>query len=72
MFNPILHSERTKLYTILAFLSVIGLNIGKPKTINFSFETNGKLLVLGIPILKHILKNFLDRAKFFQHFYDFG
>ena len=24
-FNPILHSERPKLYTILAFLSAIGL-----------------------------------------------
>ena len=23
------------------------------KTINFAFETNGKLMVLGVPILKH-------------------
>ena len=29
------------------------LNIGTPKIINFSFETNGKLMVLGVPILKH-------------------
>ena len=30
------------------------LNIGTPKNINFSFETNGKLMALGVPILKHI------------------
>ena len=29
------------------------LNIGTPKTINFPFETNGKLMILGVPILKH-------------------
>ena len=29
------------------------LNIGTPKNINFSFETNGKLMALGVPILKH-------------------
>ena len=29
------------------------LNIGTPKKINFQFETNGKLMVLGVPILKH-------------------
>ena len=29
-FNPILHSERPKLYTILAFLSAIGLTQQKP------------------------------------------
>ena len=28
------------------------LNIGTPKTINFPFGTNGKLMVLGVPILK--------------------
>ena len=28
------------------------VNIGTHKTINFSFGTNGKLMVLGIPILK--------------------
>ena len=26
------------------------LNIGTPKTINFPFETNGKLMALGVPI----------------------
>ena len=30
------------------------LNIGTPKNINFSFETNRKLMALGVPILKHI------------------
>ena len=29
------------------------LNIGTPKNVNFPFETNGKLMVLGVPILKH-------------------
>ena len=27
--------------------------MGRLKTINFQFETNGKLMVLGVPILKH-------------------
>ena len=31
------------------------LNTGTPKNINFSFETNGKLMALGVPILKHFL-----------------
>ena len=30
------------------------LNIGHLKTINFQFGTNGKLIVLGVPILKQI------------------
>ena len=29
------------------------LNIGTPKIVNFSFEINGKLMALGVPILKH-------------------
>ena len=29
------------------------LNTGTPKNINFLFETNGKLMALGVPILKH-------------------
>ena len=29
------------------------LNSGTPKNINFSLETNGKLMALGVPILKH-------------------
>ena len=29
------------------------LNTGTPKNINVSFETNGKLMALGIPILEH-------------------
>ena len=30
------------------------LNIGTPKNINFPFGTNGKSMVLGISVLKHI------------------
>ena len=29
------------------------LSTGTSKNINFSFETNGKLMALGVPILKH-------------------
>ena len=29
------------------------LNIGTPKNINFPFQTNGKLMALSVPILKH-------------------
>ena len=29
------------------------LNIGTHKTVNFPFETNGKLMVSDVPILKH-------------------
>ena len=32
----------------------INLNIGTPKKHYFSIGTNGKLMVLGIPILEHI------------------
>ena len=28
-------------------------NTGTPKNINFLFETNGKTMALGVPILKH-------------------
>ena len=30
-----------------------GLNIGTPKTIDFPFGTNGKSMILSVPILKH-------------------
>ena len=29
------------------------LNTATPKNINFSFQTNGKLMAFGVPILKH-------------------
>ena len=29
-------------------------DIGTPKIINFPFGTNGKFIILGVPILKHI------------------
>ena len=29
-------------------------NFGTPKNVFFTFATNGKLMVLGVPILKHI------------------
>ena len=33
------------------------LSIGTPNTINFPFVPNGKLMVLGVPIFKHIRVN---------------
>ena len=30
------------------------LILGTPKIINVPFETNGKLIILGVPIFKHI------------------
>ena len=29
-------------------------NFGTPKIINFPFGTNGKFIILGVPILEHI------------------
>ena len=31
------------------------LNIGTPKTINFPFVPNGKLMILGVPIFEHMI-----------------
>ena len=31
------------------------LNIGTPKTINFPFVPNGKLMILSVPIFEHII-----------------
>ena len=33
---------------------VIYLIFGTPKIMNFPFGTNGKFIILGVPILKHI------------------
>ena len=40
------------------------LNTGTPKNINFSFETNGKLTALGVPILKHFRVSNTDVSKY--------
>ena len=39
------------------FIFHLGQN-GAPKTINFPFGTNGKLMILGVPFCKHIRKVF--------------
>ena len=44
------------------------LNIGTPKNINFPFETNGKLMILGVPILKHFRVNWRKVIASFQNF----
>ena len=33
--------------------TLLCLTIGTPETISFPFETNGKVMVLGVPILRH-------------------
>ena len=35
-------------------VTLICLNIGTAKTVNFSFGTNEKVMVLGVPVLEHI------------------
>ena len=40
-------------------------NIGTPENINFPFGTNGKLMVLGVPILKHFMVLSQDVPSYF-------
>ena len=48
----------------------MSLNTGTPKNVNFSLETNGKLMALGVPILKHFRVSHLQtrdlKKKFVQ------
>ena len=50
----LIYLKLTPRFSLFNFYSeyLICLNIGTPKTINFPFETNGKLMVLGVPILR--------------------
>ena len=41
------------------------LNTGTLKNINFSFDTNGKLMALGVPILKHFRVFYIDTGSFY-------
>ena len=45
--------------------SIMCLNIGSPKTVNFPFGTNGKLLVLGVLVLKRI--RMISRLRVWSH-----
>ena len=47
------------------------LNIGTTKTINFPFGTNGKLMVLVVPISKHFMVK-MDLVETFGKFYQKG
>ena len=49
-------------------LIIMCSNIGTPKIINFPFGTNGKLIVLGVPILKHFRVLFSNFVLKFCHF----
>ena len=46
-------------------LNIFSLNIVTPKTIDFPFGTNGKSMILSVPILKHF-RVLLFMTKFFQ------
>ena len=35
--------------------TLMHIYIGTPKNIYFPFGTNGKLMILGVPIIKHIM-----------------
>ena len=37
-------------------------SIGSPKTINFPFVSNGKLMIIGVPIFKHIRVCYIKHA----------
>ena len=45
-------------------LNIFGLNIGTPKTIDFPFGTNGKSMILSVPILKHLRVASVQTLKF--------
>ena len=44
------------------------LSTGTPKNINFSFETNGKLMALGVPILKHFRVHIIHSIEHLLHY----
>ena len=62
-FNYIFCSKRQPYTVKFQWLEHLGnhentlkcLNIGTPKTINFPFVPNGKLMILGVPIFEHII-----------------
>ena len=56
---------------VLSFLdelTLLCLDIGTPKIVNFPFGTNGKLMVLGVPILKHFRVCYDGEVSFFQFY----
>ena len=52
------HSQYFKVnvsFKSFIFLTLKCLSIGTPKTINFPFVSNEKLMFLGVPVFKHIV-----------------
>ena len=47
-------------------LIIMCLNIGTPTNHRFPFGTNGKVVVLGVPILKHFRVDFLSVFLYFS------
>ena len=47
-------------------LIIMYLNIGTPNKHHFPFGTNGKVVVLGVPILKHFRVTYLHTDKYTQ------
>ena len=52
-------------------ITLMCLNFGTLKIINFPFGTNGKLIVLGVPILTHIMVVTLLQNSI-EYFYVYG
>ena len=50
-------------FSLLAGYTLMHLPFGTPKLINFPFETNGKLIILDVPILWHIMAAQYDFKK---------
>ena len=53
-FQPFSNNSKFRIFT-LKFLS-----IATPNIINFPFVSNAKLMVLGVPIVRHTLSKFWD------------
>ena len=47
--------------------TLMHFSIGTPKTINFPFGTNGKLMVLSVPILKDTFFSLYEKGGLHNH-----
>ena len=61
------HCLHVCLFTVVDDCTLMRLNIGTPKTINFPFVPNGKLIVFGC--LMNVNTNLVGKMEFFRHFH---
>ena len=52
-----IHLHRKRIFIMSLNGGVVTLKLGHLKTINFPFGTNEKLMILGVPILKHFRRD---------------